>query len=421
MKTQHQGTYHELPFEQQIEHVKRVGRRALMKWGYPERATMTLLNFTENATFSVESDGKPTIIMRVHRLDYASEATIRTELQWIMDLKKETDVHVADPVPSESGTYVEEIETPEYGEKRYVVCFSYLQGAAPVDSSDDNKAVGDMIRKIDKIPDQITVPLFKLAAVLYAKVGKLIRKSSMNEMDRRLFREVGRIAGKIHLQSKKWSRPAYYERMEWNFEGTFGEEWNNFYGESYRSKEWLSDSDIGVLDRCVAVIKRRLDSYGTSPDRYGMIHSDLRTANLLQHGDIISVLDFDDCGQGWYMYEIAGAVALIEHRSDLDEIIQEIVKGYESVLPVSQEDKDEIWTFIMMRRIGMLQSLISRISCVMPGSGEAAELTPEILAFYAKGTVVLAQDYLKKYKEKRLPVPVADPVFTKPSLHHIHK
>ncbi|WP_058302604.1 phosphotransferase enzyme family protein [Gorillibacterium timonense] len=419
MKTQHTGKFRELTFEQQVDHVKQVGRRALLKWGYPEHATMKLLNFTENATFSVEAAGKPKIIMRVHRLDYAEEETILTELQWIMDLKKETDIHLADPISSEAGNYVEAIETPEYRETRYVVCFSFLEGRAPVDSSDDNKAVGEMIRKIDKIPDKITIPLFKFAAGIYAKVGKLQRKSSMNDMDRRLFFEVGMIAGKIHAQSKKWEQPAYYKRMEWDFEGTFGVEWNNFYGESYRSREWLTVSEIAALDRCVEMTKSRLESYGKSPDRYGMIHSDLRAANLLKNGNAIGVLDFDDCGKGWYMYEIAGAVALIEHRPDLEEIIQEIIKGYESVLPISNEDKEEIWTFIMMRRIGMLQSLICRISSVMPGDGEAVELTPEILAFYAKGTVILAKEYMKKYKKKALPVSGA--VFTRPTLQNIHK
>lgn len=64
-----------------------------------------------------------------------------------------------------------------------------------------------------------------------------------------LFREVGTIVGKIHAQSKKWKQPPYYQRIEWNFEGTFGQEWNNFYGESYRSKEWLTNSEIAVLDK----------------------------------------------------------------------------------------------------------------------------------------------------------------------------
>ncbi|MNI97203.1 hypothetical protein D3C73_1558030 [compost metagenome] len=73
----------------------------------------------------------------------------------------------------------------------------------------------------------------------------------------------------------------------------------------------------------------------------------------------------------------------------------------------------------MMRRIGMLQSLICRIGAVIPGDGEAVELTPEILAFYAKGTVVLAKEYLKKCKRKALPV--SDPVFTRPTRSTIHK
>lgn len=407
MKTQHKGKFHELTFEQQMEHLKNVGKHALEKWGYPEKTNMKLLNFTENATFCIEAKEKPKIIMRVHRLDYVQEETILTELQWIMDLKKETDINLAEPIPSENGKYVEEIETSEMGEKRYVVCFSFLQGVAPVDSSDSNEGVGDLIRKIDKIPDKITIPLFKKAAVLYVKIGKFNKKSPMNDSDRKLYREVGLIAGKLHSQSKRWNPPSFYKRMEWDFDGTFGTEWNNFYGESYRSKEWLSNSEIAALDRCVALMKKRLESYGKSPERYGMIHSDLRTANLLKDGDRIGVLDFDDCGKGWYMYEIAGAVALIEHRADLEEIIAEILKGYESILPVSKEEKEEIWTFIMMRRIGMLQSLISRIGCVMPGEGEAAELTPEILAFYAKGTVVLAKDYVKKYQLKALPIPGA--------------
>lgn len=419
MKTQHMGGFRKLTFEQQVEHVKGVGRRALMRWGYPENAMMKLLNFTENATFSVEAEDKPKIIMRVHRLDYAEEKSILTELKWIMDLKRDTDIHLADPIPSEAGKYVEAIETPDYRETRYVVCFTFLEGIVPVESSDGNKAVGDLVSKLDKIPDKITIPLFKMAAVIYAKIGKLQRRTSMNELDRELFREVGMIAGKMHAQSKKWDQPSYYKRMEWDFEGTFGEEWNNFYGESYRSKTWLTDAEIAALDRCVEVTRSRLESYGKAPARYGMIHSDLRTANLLKNGHAIGVLDFDDCGKGWYMYEIAGAVALIEHRPDFKEVIQEVVKGYESIMPISNEDKEEIWTFIMMRRIGMLQSLISRISCVMPGTGESAELTPEILAFYAKGTVILAKEYTRKYEKKRLPA--TDTVFTRPTLQNSHK
>ena len=147
-------------------------------------------------------------------------------------------------------------------------------------------------------------------------------------------------------------------------------------------------------------IRERLALYGESPKHYGMIHSDLRTANLLKDGDTITVLDFDDCGMGFYMYDVAGAVALMEHRPDLQEIVDEILKGYEPVRKLSQADRDEIPTFIMMRRIGMLQSLESRIGSVAAGEGESTELTPQILEFYAAGTIVQARQYLETYAVK---------------------
>jgi len=403
MKTQFNGKFSELPFEEKILHLTNVGKRALERWGYPENTKMKILNYTENATFSLSCENKPTIIMRVHRLDYATVDNIRTELQWIMDLKRDTNIRLASPLLSMEGNYVETIETPEFNEKRHVVCFEYLEGTAPVDQSDSNEGVSRLISKIDKIPDSITIPLFKKAAVLYSKLGKMSKKSPMTTQDRDLYQQVGKIAAQLHVHSLNWETPHFYQRMEWDFEGTFGEEWNNFYGESYRSPKWLSKKEIQDLDQCVRRMKKRLEVYGKAPNRYGMIHSDLRTANLLRDGDDIAVLDFDDCGKGWYMYEIAGAVALIEHRSDLDEIVNEIITGYEMVQAISKEDKEEIGTFIMMRRIGMLQSLICRIGSVFAGGGETAELTPEILAFYAKGTVVLAKDYLKKYKENPMP------------------
>ena len=77
-----------------------------------------------------------------------------------------------------------------------------------------------------------------------------------------------------------------------------------------------------------------------------------------------------------------------------------IVRGYEEILPLTQKDKDEIMSFVLMRRIGMLQSLESRIGSVAAGEGESTELTPQILEFYAAGTVVQARQYLETYAVK---------------------
>lgn len=394
-------TFETLTFEEKIRHFYDVAERAMERWNIPAGTAMKLLNFTENATFCLERTGAPKVILRVHRLDYAKLNNIRTELQWLIDLKRETGLSLASPVESKNGLLVETVDTPAMKEERHVVCFEYVDGKVPVDTSDSNEGVGKLIQRIEKIPDKITIPLFKKAAVLYEIFGRTQRKSPLKPVDRKLYRQVGIIAGTLHKQTKQWKYPEFYERMEWNLDGTFGSEWNNFYGVSYRSAKWFSQKEIAIIDACVELIKIRLEAYGKGAERYGMIHSDLRLANLLKNGERITALDFDDCGRGWYMYDIAGAVGFIEHRPDIAEVVEEILRGYESVLPVLPRDRQEIWTFIMMRRIGLLQSLIYRIGCVMGGS-EATELTPEILAFYAKGTVLLAKNYLRRYNTKFL-------------------
>ena len=364
--------FDDFSLEEKLAHFTDVGRRALHLWGLPEDSDMKLLNFTENATYLVTSRGSDKkTIMRVHRLDYTSRDSIMTEFAWIRALQKETDVSLAAPIPMLNGEFVATIHTDDLNEDRLVDCSTFMPGKPPMDSSDGNGDVGAMIAKIEKIPDSITLPLFKA---------------------------VGHIMAEMHRQAEHWQKPSFYSRIDWGFDGTFGD-WNNFYGATYRNTKWLTEKEIAVLDEVKEEIRERLALYGESPDHYGMIHSDLRTANLLKDGDTITVLDFDDCGMGFYMYDVAGAVALMEHRPDLKEIVDEILKGYEPVRPLSEADRDEIPTFIMLRRIGMLQSLICRIGCVAGGSGEAAELTAEILEFYARGTVELGKKYLKTYGE----------------------
>lgn len=104
--------FDDLSLEEKIAHFDDVAARALPLWGYPEGADKKLLNFMENATYLVKAAGKETMIMRVHRLDYATMNSIRTELCWLTDLKRDTDISLASPIPMENGELVATIETP---------------------------------------------------------------------------------------------------------------------------------------------------------------------------------------------------------------------------------------------------------------------------------------------------------------------
>lgn len=397
-----------ISFEQQKEHFLSVAKKALPLWGYPADSKLILLNITENATYKVEHPHYESIVMRVHRLIYTEKESIMTEIAWILDLRKDTDLNLATPLPARDGTYVQTITTPEMNEQRHVVCFSFERGKALHDSHDDTGSLGSLTVVLDKLPKKLTVPLFCFAASAYDHISRLspFSHDTLTSEDIAMYRTLGAVAATLRENSRQWKPPACYRRIEWNWEATFSDGWNNFYGMHYYDlTNILSSSDISTINACVGLMHKRILAYGKSPDRYGVIHSDLRMGNLLKDGDRITVLDFDDCGKGWYMYDIAGIVGFMEHRPDLKQVLAAIMGGYRSRAELSDEDAREIMTFVMMRRIGLLQAITYHLNNTDTGCSESAELTPEILAFYAKGTAVLAKRYIREYRD--LPLPAA--------------
>ena len=71
----------------------------------------------------------------------------------------------------------------------------------------------------------------------------------------------------------------------------------------------------GKLERVELKIRGRLLDYGKSEKRFNLIHADMRLANLLIDQKSTRLIDFDDCGFGWFMYDFASAISFIEDLS----------------------------------------------------------------------------------------------------------
>ena len=86
----------------------------------------------------------------------------------------------------------------------------------------------------------------------------------------------------------------------------------------------------------------------------GLIHADLRSANLLVDGERTRIIDFDDCGLGWFLHDMASTLSFIEHRADRDRLMDAWAEG---LLPGRQPvpaERDEFPTFLMQRRLQLL-------------------------------------------------------------------
>src|SRR5690606_25990167 len=104
------------------------------------------------------------------------------------------------------------------------------------------------------------------------------------------FRYLGSVAARMHRHAREWQRPAWFERQIWDYEGALGPKPN--WGH-WRQGFALSHQGVDVLEQADATMRARLARFGKDPARFGLIHSDLRLANLLVADGETKVLDFD--------------------------------------------------------------------------------------------------------------------------------
>jgi Ser/Thr protein kinase RdoA (MazF antagonist) len=116
------------------------------------------------------------------------------------------------------------------------------------------------------------------------------------------------------------------------------------------------------------------------------VHADLRLANLLVEGPHLRIIDFDDCGFSWFLYDFASAVSFIEHEAIVPALLAAWVKGYEEIAPLSETERAELPTFVMLRRI-LLSAWLASHHEVPFAQTQGASFTA--------GTVSLARQFLR--------------------------
>jgi Ser/Thr protein kinase RdoA (MazF antagonist) len=320
------------------EIIDELAAAALARWGLAG-SELALINHSENWTYRVMPQGaaRP-VILRVHRDAYHTTEGIRSELAWMRALQAEAAVKTPQAIPGRDGQDIQWVELPGLGVARNCVLFEFIDGIEPP-------------------PDQL-MPAF---------------------------RQLGEVTALCHNHSEGWARPAWFERLCWDFEHSFG---GNANWGSWRNGPDCTPERELLLERAVDLMERRLRRFGQGPRRYGLIHADFRLANLLVHEGDVRVIDFDDCGFGWFLYDAATAVSFFEDRADVPELMEAWKEGYRRRRELPRSDEDELWTFIMMRRMTLFAWM---------GSHSETELARTEGPGYSLGTCELAERYLSSH------------------------
>jgi Ser/Thr protein kinase RdoA (MazF antagonist) len=197
------------------------------------------------------------------------------------------------------------------------------------------------------------------------------------------FATLGEITAVMHRHARTWRRPTGFTRFTWDWEHSLGAagRWGR-----WRDGVAVGPQEAAVLAPAAELVRTRLAAYGRDPARYGLIHADLRLANLLVDGERINVIDFDDCGFSWFLYDFAAAVSFLEHDPRLAQWQDAWLRGYRRVEPLPAADEEMIPTFVMLRRLLLVAWMGSH-----PHSRESRETGPT----YTDDSCVLAQRYLR--------------------------
>ncbi len=107
----------------------------------------------------------------------------------------------------------------------------------------------------------------------------------------------------------------------------------------------------------LARITRRL---GTGRDVFGLIHGDLIFPNVLFHRGQARPIDFDDCGFGYFLYDMAILLDRIEMRPDYRVLRAALLDGYRQVRPLTGEQEAYLDLFLLARWVFLGVCFLSR-------------------------------------------------------------
>jgi Ser/Thr protein kinase RdoA (MazF antagonist) len=260
---------------------------AASHWG---GVPLRLLTNRENVVFEMVLPDRSHAALRLHRPGYQSALAIKSELWWCTALAAR-GLPVAAPVPTAHG---ETLATLRDG--RLCSAVRWLPGVP----------LGLAGQTFDQPPPRI----------------------------RSLHHALGDLIAQVHAATDAMTLPDDFVRPLWNRGGLVGDApfWGAFWDHP------AADAD----QRAILLAARRflsdwLAGYPVTGPGYGPIHADVLRENVLVDGDDVSLIDFDDCGVGYRVYDLGTVLSQNLYEPDYPAIRDALMAGYGQTRAVTVE------------------------------------------------------------------------------------
>jgi Ser/Thr protein kinase RdoA (MazF antagonist) len=323
-----------------------LAQSALARWDLAA-TNLAPIKVRENAVFRIDLEGGGRAVLRVHRHGYHTDSALESEFAWLRALEL-AGVRVPRVIRSRDGRDFERVECQAAGSAgsvRQVDVFEWIEG-----------------RQLGSVESGVAGEEGAVAAQ-YFKIGAL--------------------AARMHDHSGRWRPPPAFHRHSWDAAGLVGEAplWGRFW-----ELAALAHAERELLMRVRRALSLDLEAFGKAPDRYGLIHADLVPENFLVDGERICVIDFDDAGFGWHLFELATSLYFISGESAYRAAREALIRGYRSERLLSDAAIERLPLFLAARGTTYLGWVHTR---------QGTETARELTSYLVERACAAAEEYLR--------------------------
>lgn len=159
----------------------------------------------------------------------------------------------------------------------------------------------------------------------------------------KLFRGIGSQIARLHSHASRFSLPPGFTRPRWDCLSLFDDPaWRMGWGRLTRGQSIVFHE---VAKRFQAVSSE----LGLGREVFGLVHGDFTLDNVLVHRGNVRIIDFDDCGFGYFLYDIATLLDRIEWREEYRSFRAALLNGYREARVLATEHEALLDLFLLVR------------------------------------------------------------------------